>query len=375
MKMIIAINNKYLEKRIQDVYCKKYEIYILKTKEQVLSMICSKEAFIIITRDTIQGKIKFIDYLCNIKDKNSKNRVVVILKDITKEIKERLFSKEIFNIIIGDKISFNEILDNIDNPKMVIYKAKEEKSNIIVVTGLRKSGKTMFCKILSEEIVKNTYKKVVVIDLNFIYPSLDIYVKSNKNYALISLIEDIKNHELKDIVNYQSDNKIYENLKYILNSKCIATLSTDIIIEILTYLKSFYDYVIVDTSTLMINNIYSILEYINVDIIFCMPIFHNTVREYITQTKFIDERLLRKTKFVASIFYGKNKILNMLESKIGISFYGVIKNSIFVDKYISTSNKIYVRYNIKRLLKSIGVIKFEKIKSKIINKLVNMEEE
>ena len=374
MKMIIAINSKYLEKRIKDVYCDKYEVYILKTKEQVLEMINLNESFIIITRDALHGKMSFIDYLCNIKDKNSKNRIIVILKEITKDIKEKLFSKEIFNIIVGDTVPFDEILDNINNPKMVIYKTKEEKSNIIIVTGLRKSGKTIFCKILSEEIARNTYKSVVVVDLDLIYPSLDIYVKSSKNYALSSLIEDIKNNELKDIVDYQSDSDKYENLKYILNSKCVSTLCTDIIIEILLYLKRFYDYVIVDTSTLMINNIYNVLESINVDIIFCIKISHNTVREYNIQTKFIDEKVVKKSKFIANMFCGKKDIINLLEKKIGISFYGIIKNSIFIDKYISTDNKIYIKYNIKRLLKSIGVIRFENVKNKIINKLVNMKE-
>ena len=374
MKMIIAINNIYLEKRIKEVYYNKYEIYILKTKEQVLSIINSSDSFIIITRDRLQGKINFLDYLCAIKDKNSENRVVVILKELTKDVKEKLFSKEIFSIIVGDTVSFDEILDNIDNPKMVIYKSKEVKNNIIIVTGLRKSGKTIFCKILSEEIVKNTCRKVVVVDLDFTYPSLDIYVKSNKNYALSSLIEDIKNDELNDIVDYQSDSTKYDNLKYILNSKSIATLDSNTIIDVLLYLKRYYDYVIVDTSTLMINIMYNILENINAEFVFCIQISHNTAREYITQTRFIDEKKLKKSKFIANKFYGKKDILRLFEKKIGVSFYGVIKNSIFMDKYISTNKKIYIKYNLKRLLKSIGVIRFEKFKNKIINKLVNMEE-
>ena len=113
MKMIIALNNKYIEDKIKDLYCDSLDVYILKTKEDVLSYINSNDDFIIITRDSLKGEVDFLEYLFTIKEKNVKNKVVVILKELKKEVKEKLFSKEIFNIIIGDTICFDEIIENI----------------------------------------------------------------------------------------------------------------------------------------------------------------------------------------------------------------------------------------------------------------------
>ncbi len=375
MKMIIALNNKYLEDKIKNMYINKYEIFIFSTKEQVLKSITYEEEIIVITRDKVKGKVDFIEYLYTIKDKNSKNRIVVILSDLNKEMKEKLFAKEIFNIIVGNYISFDEILENINNPKMIIYKKSQNKSNIFIVTGLRKSGKTILCRILSEEIVKNTNKNVIILDFDFIYPCLDLYVSSDKNYGLNNLIEDIKKEDIKDLISYQSNNIKSNNIKYILNSKNIPIIKNKNIIDLLVYFSNYYDYVIVDTSTVMLNSMYNIFEELNVEYIFCIQFFKSMIREFASETRFIDERLLRKSKFIINKFKGKKELIKVIENKLDIIIYGVIKDSFFIDKYILTGKKIYIRYNLKKLLKSIGVIKFEKVRNEIIYKLINIEEE
>ena len=375
MKMIIALNNKYIEDKIKDLYCDSLDVYILKTKEDVLSYINSNDDFIIITRDSLKGEIDFLEYLFTIKEKNVKNKVVVILKELKKEVKEKLFSKEIFNIIIGDTICFDEIIENIESPKMIVYKNKEIKNNIIFVTGLRKSGKTIICKILSEEIVKNTDRKVIVIDLDLIYPSLDLYIRGSKNYSLNILINDIKSNQIKEISNYLSDDYEHDNLKYILNSKTLPLINGDTIKDLILYLKRYYDYVIIDTSTIMINTIYNVVKEVKAECIFCVKILKDTIREFNIETKFIDNNLIRKSKFVINEFDGKKAVLKLFEKNMKINIYATVRKSTFIDKYILTNKKIYIRYDFKRLLKSIGVVRFQNLRNRIINKLIKIEEE
>src|SRR5699024_6687911 len=112
---------------------------------------------------------------------------------------------------------------------------------------------------------------------------------------------------------------------------------------------------IVDTSTVMLNSMYNIFEELNVEYIFCIQFFKSMIREFVNETRFIDERLLRKSKFIINKFKGKKELIKVIENKLDIIIYGVIKDSFFIDKYILTGKKIYIRYNLKKLLKSIGV--------------------
>ena len=65
----IALNNKYVEDKIKYLYCDTLDVYVLKTKEDVLSLINSKDDFIIITRDSLNGEVDFLEYYLLLKRK------------------------------------------------------------------------------------------------------------------------------------------------------------------------------------------------------------------------------------------------------------------------------------------------------------------
>ena len=59
-------------------------------------------------------------------------------------------------------------------------------------------------------------KKVLVLDLDFIYPTIDLYLGA-KNYSLVDYIDDLKEGKIRNIENYETKDEKYNNLKYIVN--------------------------------------------------------------------------------------------------------------------------------------------------------------
>ncbi|MBO5477898.1 MAG: hypothetical protein J6A15_09125 [Clostridia bacterium] len=375
MKMIIAINNPVIEQKLIEKYKNIYEIIVLSSKEDVLDVVNLNEESLIITREDLGGKVDFLDYIITIKERNLKNKVVIIVKKLTKELKEKLFAKEIFNIIEGNSFLFEELIENIEVPKLVIYKSKDKiskKSKVIIITGTRCSGKTVLTKMLAESIAKNKDKKVLAIDLDFIYPSLDTYLQFSKNYSLVDFLKDLISSNIKKMENYESANLKYKNLKYILNNKSIGIPNDEILVAMINILKKHYDYIIVDTSTLMINKIYSISKLINCQIIYLLEESIKSLREYKLDVSYIDKKALEKTKFVLTNSKNNKEIIKEIEKILPSKVIVKIKKYYFIELIIRKNYKVI---NLNRLLKAIGVIKFEKLKLKIIEKILNLEEE
>lgn len=375
MKMIIAINNEVIEEKLICSYSKMYSILNLKTKEEIIQMISSQEEFLIITREDLKGNVELFDLIEEIRTKNNNNRLVIIVRRLTKELKEKLFSKEVFNIIEGNSFLFDELIENIETPKMVIYKSKEEircNSKVIIITGTRCCGKTVFAKFLSENIAKNKSKKILVLDLDFVYPALDTYLYVDKNNSLIDFLKDLINHNIKRIETYETNNIKYKNLKYILNSKSIGIPNEEILIEMLNVLKNFYDYIIVDTSTLMLNKIYSISKKLNCQIIYLLEENIKSLREYILDSKSVDKNLLINTKFVINKSQNNKDVIKKIEEILPVKASLVIPNYTFIGLIIKNNIRIS---KINKILKLIGIMRFENLKLKIIEKILNMKEE
>ncbi len=374
MKLLVALNNNNIEKRIIEKYSVSYDIYILTRIEEVINKIDKESDFLIIIREDIKGNIDFIDFIDIVKKINSKVRIIVITKKLTEEKKEKLFSKEIFNIIEGDKFLFSELEESIENPKMVIYKAKEKKkSNVLIVSGVKASGKTFFCRILSELISKDKKKKVLVLDLNVIHPTIDLYVKCKKNYSLKDLIKDFQNNTLKEISCYESENLKYNNLKYIINSTAIPFPDIDTIVGIVEYLKSLYDFIIIDTSSTIVNQMYSIATKINANVIYIIEPNIKAIREYKIDTLYVPKESIEKTLFIINKYKRNLDIVKQIKKYVNI--YGRIGYSYFSELYINKDIKIFLKLNISKLLRVVGITRFQKIKLKIMEKLFNMEEE
>lgn len=375
MKMIIAINNPLIEENVIKKYNTQYEILILKNTKEIIDIVGLKESFLIITRNDLEGTIDFIELVEKIKKINSQNRIILIVKELTDGLKEKLFAKEVFNIIEGKQFLFEELVDNIENPKLVIYKSKKEltnKSRIIFVTGTRCSGKTTFVKCFSERIASNKNRKVLVVDLDFIYPALDTYLNTDKNNSLIDFMKDLMNNTVRKIECYTSSNHKYKNLKYILNNKSIGIPTDEILLNMVNILKQFCDYLIIDTSTLMINKIYSISASINCQVIYLLEESIKSLREYKLDTSYIDKKLLTNTKFILNKSRKNKDIINDISKNIPNKITLIIPKYKLIEVIVKNNLSII---NFNKLLKNIGIIKFEKLKLRIVQKILNIEEE
>lgn len=376
MRMILAINNRVLEERITIKYSDTYNIYLAESTEIIYNLISNNEKCILIIKEDIKGKIEFKDLIVDLKKQIKDIQIIVLVKKLEQDLKEFLFSKEVFSIIEGIKLNLDTLVDLIENPQIVVYKSSTipiKNNKVICVTGSRCVGKTIVSLLISNIIAKDKNKKVVVIDMNFVTPTLDTYLNLNKNYSLIDYISDLENKTLKDIKNYETCDSKYQNLKYILNSKPIPIPSSNTITNIINSLQLYYHYVIVDTSTFMINKIYSIAKQNNYNLLHIIEPSKKSFKEYLLDTIYIEKELLLYSYIICNKSFFKNKIQTIARDK-NLNINGNVKFSIILS-YNNKFNEKYLRYSLKYILKKLNINKLFKLKCKLIDNILKYKED
>ena len=362
MKMILAIDNKTIEDELTKRYITKYNIYIVKTKDVIQAMISKDEEVILILRDDLTGEIETLDLLDELKD-NKKIITIIIVKNVDNRIKEKLYSREVFNIIEGKKLKLQDILLSIENPKCLNTMQVEESknNNIIFILGSSGCGKTIYSKILAQNVVRNTCKKVLVIDMDFINPCLDLYVNGAKNYSLIDYIRDVKASSVKEIKNYETIDNKNLNIRYILNQKSIGIPNDEITLQIFQILKTNYDYVLVDTSSYLIDKMYEIAKKLNSKIIYI-------IEPNIYLLKSINKNVLYNSIVVLNRYRENKEVTKFIKTSIDFPVQENIK------KITNITNRIMnEKVNLKNVERIIGIKYYSKFQ-KIIKKIVFKEE-
>ncbi len=356
MNLIIALNDNIVYLRLKEIYQDRFNTFKVDSVDSIYEMLSKEEDYIIVITENALSNID------KIKENVAKVRFVLIVKKLNEELKKEVFSKEIFNIIEGEEFLFQDLIESIENPKVVIYKNRVESLNsVVLITGTTSSGKTTLAKLLGECLAKEG-DKTLVVDFNFLSPSLDIYTGNDANYSLYEIIKDTKINKYKNIKVYETNTKNH-NLKYILNSKSIEIPEEDIQVKLLKYLASKYEYVIVDTSSLNINMVYRMLKKLDAKVIFVLEESIKGIREYYTITKYIEKLQLYDSLLVLSR-YNKDKNLNKyIKEHIPIECCGYINKNRFIDLYIRKNVKLF-RYNIKKLIRNLKNNESNKYKKK-----------
>lgn len=376
MKMIIAINNRSIEQKLTQRYYSKYEMYIAHSKDMVLKLAQSGQKAVIIIKEDIKGNIEFEELITKIKQLKNNVQIIVLVKELKNDLKEMLFAKEVFNIIEGKRFTFEELVELIEEPKMIVYKEakfENKKSNVICITGGRCVGKTNTAITIGKLIAKNKRLKVLVLDLDFVYPTMDTYLNIYINYSLVDYINDLINNNVKLISNYESYDMNFQNLKYILNSKSIGMPNNDIIIKIIDSLSKIYDYIVVDTSSLMMNKIYTICNLKKYNVIHVIEPGKKALKNYKMDIVYLEKDVLLKSIFICNkrnIF----KSLKKCKSEYKLKIYGYINYSIWTRLGLNHNN-IRLNFNLKKVLKIIGIDKLQNIKLKIVEKILGYREE
>lgn len=353
MKMILAIKNSVLEEKIINRYYSKYEIYIAKSVNLIEKSLCNN--CLLIIRDEIVKYNQIEQFIKAIKEEYKNIRIILLVKSLTQDLKEFLFSKEVFSIIEGTSISFNCLTEMIDNPKMVVYKEKKinKTSNVIVVTGGFSTGKSTISRLIAMFIARQN--KVALIDMNYVHPTIDLYVKSCKNYAIEELAQDIEQKKVIRINKYTTEDEKMVNLKYILNKGNICIPSDNTITKIIEETKNSFDYVVIDTSSFIINKIYNLSQKNNYNIIHIIEPDIRGIKNYMEDVRYISKKQINNSIIVI------NKCLSLFQIKRFEKKYK-FKDCIYMKfSYMlflrNKINMLLFYFSIRKIIKKININK------------------
>lgn len=361
MLMIIAVDSEELKRKIAEKYNGNYEILHINNKDALMCLNQEYSNAILIISTNLAGNITLEALIKYIKNINNNIQIIVLTKNIELELKEKLFSKEIFNIVEGENPCVEAIEECINNPKVIIYKNEKtiENNNIIAVTGGKNTGKTIFSIYLAK-MISRVYKnkKIMLIDMDYLSPSVQLYINGQKNYSMQDYLKDITNNSIKNKENYETEDTKCKNLKYILNSTFSNIPQDEVIEKIINNLKSIYDYIIIDTSYFYMNKLYKT----NYKIIHVVEDNIKGIRDYMQDIMYISKENKEKALLILNMKKRGNRRgkLNIV-GWMNINYYSLLLN---------INNMFGYKGNINKVLKNIGVIRFEKIKRKIANKII-----
>ncbi len=362
MKMILAVNNKNLEEKLINKYYTTYEIYVAKNVGLISKLLCDN--CIIIFRYELANSKTVEQIIINIREKYNNIQFIMIIKSLTKQLKEFFFSKEIFNIIEGTSFSFDSLVDMISYPKMIVYKENKlnESSNVVIITGGFSTGKSIVSVALSRYI--SVSKKVLLIDMDFIHPTIDLYANASKNYSIGEFIQNLKNNSSFNLNNYiTKDNKV-KNLNYILNRGEICIPSEDIMINMIEKVRSYFDYIIIDTSSFMIKKVYDVVQKKDYKIIHIIEPDNRGFKNYIEDIRYIDKDAIFKaiiilnkciSKLRVKKFEEKYKMKNSIYIKMSYMYMitGKLNFILFYNSIKKIANRLKIKKdcNIKKYIK------------------------
>ncbi len=342
MKLIVALNNEKIKSKLTEKYGSDVYEQDITYMEGVIEFISRyNDEITIITKDTLSGNLTKILYVKQIRLANPNAKVIYIVGNLTDEYKEFLFANEIFNIIEGNEIEVDNIIDCIENGKEVVYKNNEISyipefafnepaqdmeylsqnqvitKQLIAVYGTSGAGKSVCSSIIAKEIADRLNISVALLDMDFENSSMDIINNIDTNISsLTSFVEDID--KMIDINNnmesYMIKDKRNSKISYFTNKtgifECQNKLSVKYYSKIYSAIKSAYDYTIVDLPASPFLDIVLYTLNISTKVFFVINANYTSIRQ---ATKYLDML---------------TKLWEIPKSKIGIVVNKVQKDSL-----------------------------------------------
>ena len=272
MKILVALDNKEIKEKIDEIYNQDVYEYDITTKENVIEFLSNtKDDYIVITKEDLNGNLDGKLYIKHLKLARSNLKIIYIVKKLDDEYKKFLFANEVFNILEGDIFDINDILDAIKEDKMVIYNNKynkdelqEEclneylldvnilKKQIVAIYGTSGAGKSILSSIIAKNVAKYTHTDVALLDMDIENSAIDIINNVEESNSLMQIVEDVdKTYKVEgDISKYVVNDKVNKNLAYVTNNCSIYDvqnrLSNKYYNKIYSSLYSKYDYLFID---------------------------------------------------------------------------------------------------------------------------------
>lgn len=276
MKILVALDNQFIKDKLTEKYGEiVYSQDIIYMEGVIEFLTRTNEKYIVITKDNLDGNLTNKLYAKQLRLAKNDAKIIFIVEELKREYKEFLFANEIFNIIEGESVSIDEILESIEQDKSVIYKfidreqdSKEElpkcgdsnnkvqkeflSKQIIAVYGTSGAGKSFVSSIVSRNLCKKLNISVALLDMDIQNPCIDILNNVECNINSLSKIVEAVDKKLdinKSIDTYiqRSRNK---GVVYMTNNasifECQNKLSNKYYNKIYASMKSAYDYNIID---------------------------------------------------------------------------------------------------------------------------------
>lgn len=213
MRIVIALDNENIKKSVMEKYGANVYKYDILDKEAVIELLSKlkDENIILLTKDTLNGKLDKYFYIKHLKLAHNKLKIVYFVEKLDEKYKEFLLANEVFNIIEGDEVDFDEIDRNIQNDDKIIYlkkdgvaEAKEEykiRNNIvhrqnIAIFGTSGAGKSTITSILNYNIMDKLNISTFLLDMDIQNSCTDILNNlQNTNISLTTIMEYIDKYK------------------------------------------------------------------------------------------------------------------------------------------------------------------------------------
>lgn len=402
MKIIVGLNNNIIFEKLKDIY--KDDVYMqdLIYKEGVIELLSSiNDECIVITKENLDGNLNGMLYAKQIKLANKDTRVIYIVENLTNEYKEYLFANEIFDIIEGNVIDINEILECITRKSNVIYKVREIEDSlnepainmyntstqiipkkIIAVYGTSGSGKSYVSDILGKNIQDDLNISTCVMDMDTENPNIDLLSGIGTDSSKLS--EYIDNSDIiklnnDTILNYMVKSKKFSKLHYLTSNVSLYESKNKLVRNCYENMYEIsskkFDYIVINLPNSIFNEIVPFtLNYAD-EVVFVINPNYVSIRQAIKYLQLITGIYnISKDKISIIINKVQNSSLDISQIKSILSEYEVvssIKYNSNIESYINGSQThIDYKVDFNRLYEKLGLKKSVNLKNNIFKHLV-----
>lgn len=202
-KILIAMDNQKMLEQLKKTG--KYILYDqdIVYKEGVIEYLAKNEIDVIITRDNLQGEMTKEIYVKQLRMVSPKIRIILFVKEIEELYKGFLLANDVMHIIEKEEIGFSNLLELIESREkhLILNNVQSiensmEKTNklniftrqLISVFGTSGSGKSYVASLLGQLISRKLSLNTLLIDMDTINSSIDIYNNLNNNENTLNYV-------------------------------------------------------------------------------------------------------------------------------------------------------------------------------------------
>ncbi len=300
-----AINHPVINEFLKN-NCPNYEVVCedIQCQEGLLEILKKGIPDVLVLNEQLSGpfdKKKLID---KIRQIDKYFRIIIIVSKQDEEFNNYLTAKGVFDVLVNEQAEMADLIDAIDREAKVVVKVKKEipkevreelqtlktllsqkpkviekkiileappkiqRQEVIAITGAGSVGKSSMVTQLAVTLAKKSKARILVVDLNTEFPSLDQYFGIPKepqtvDYLIGSDKNTCLNYMVDNIDKGRFDNNVFDELviKYkhldnlhILTGNysfyiCQNVLNPDYYRTILEKAKALYDFIFIDTSS------------------------------------------------------------------------------------------------------------------------------